>query len=169
MSETPKKGETSYATTPNSPTELVFDKLTPVNTPMTTKEVLQQIPYSASMEHGNTVIAIRKPFDSVRRIIYNKAGVPATTGYIQNNENKNEDYYDDPDPKKSIYIYDYTGEIKTGEIKTGEIKTGEIKDRGPAFLKKRLFSESGPGGKRRSKRRRSKRTRSKSKKRRRLH
>jgi hypothetical protein len=114
---------------------------------MTTKEVLQQIPYSASMEHGNTVIAIRKPFDSVRRIIYNKAGVPATTGYIQNNENKNEDYYDDPDPTKSTYIYNYKGEIK---------------DRDPDFPRENLFhTGGGPGGKRRSKRRRSKRIRSK--------
>ena len=157
MIQTPTKIEPIRVTTPDSPTELFSGYPTPVGTPMGKKQVLQEIPYTPSMEPGNTVIAIREPFDSVRRIIYNKAGQPATTGYTQ--DHLTEYYYDDPDQTMSIYIYDYTGERK---------------GYGPNFPRGRLFDSGGgpaskEGGKRRSKRRRSKRRRSKSKRRRRSH
>ncbi len=155
MIQTPKKGENSVVNTPDSPTEPFSGYPTPVGTPMTTKQVLQQIPYSPSMEPGNTVIAIREPFDSARRIIYNEAGQPATSGYTE--LHKDGAYYDDPNPRLSIYIYDYTGERKSY---------------GPGFPKENLFSKEGGkrrSKRRRSKRRRSKRRRSKSKRRRRSH
>ena len=162
MFQTPKKEKTPVATTPDSPTEPFSGYPTPLGSPVTSMGFQGKPPYSPSMEPGNTVIAIREPFDSARRIIYNKAKQPATTGYTE--LHKDEAYYDDPDPTMSIYIYDYTGERK---------------GYGPGFPKENLFhARGGPsskeGGKRRSKRRRSKRRRSKrrrskSKRRRRSH
>jgi hypothetical protein len=108
------------------------------------------VPYSPTMEPGNTVLAVKdnNAGGFIGETLYNEHGEEAIGSYVNAIEHQNENYYDNANKDESAYIYNYKGEIKGP---------------GPGLPKTNLAKGEFHliGGKRRSKRRRSKRRRSK--------